>query len=168
MYRGRGDCGIKICCLMSHYKVISNTASNFCKTHRYCDKKFQVFTSIKAVDVIKKLCDRNDGGIGSWMHQQLNPIICDPGSLAIQHTKLLLLTHLPLNKMAATLADDNFKFIFLNENDRILIPFSLKFVSRSPIDNTPALVQVMAWCRTDDKPLPAPILTKFTDAKMRH
>ena len=54
--------------------------------------------------------------------------------------------------MAAILADDTFKGIFLNENDRIPIPISLKFVSRSPIDNTQALVQVMAWHWIGDKP----------------
>ena len=42
--------------------------------------------------------------------------------------------------MAAILADDIFKCIFLNENDRILIQFSLKFVPDGPIDNNPALV----------------------------
>ena len=34
--------------------------------------------------------------------------------------------------MAAILADDNFKCNFLNENDRILIRISVKFVPRSP------------------------------------
>ena len=43
--------------------------------------------------------------------------------------------------MAATVADDNFKCIFLNENDRIPILFSLKFVPGSPIDIESALVQ---------------------------
>ena len=71
----------------------------------------------------------------------------------------ILLTHLPLDKMAAILADDNFKRIFVNENYRIPISFSLKFVPRSPIDNKPALVQVMAWRRRGDKPLPEPMLT---------
>ena len=42
--------------------------------------------------------------------------------------------------MAAILADDNFKCIFFNENDRIPIRISLKFDPRSPIDNKPALV----------------------------
>ena len=70
--------------------------------------------------------------------------------------------------MAATLADDNFKCIFLNETDRIHIWFSLKFVSWSPIDNKPALVQVMVWRQTGAKPLPEPMLTQFTDAYMRH
>ena len=45
------------------------------------------------------------------------------------------LTNLPLDKMVAILADDNFKCIFLNENGRIAIRISLKFVPRSPIDN---------------------------------
>ena len=70
--------------------------------------------------------------------------------------------------MAAILADDIFKCIFLNENDRNPIQISLKFVPRSPIDNKPALVQVMAWRRTGDKPLPESMLPQFPDAYMRH
>ena len=46
--------------------------------------------------------------------------------------------------MAAILADGKFKCIFLNENDRIPIRISLKFVPRGSIDSEPALVQVMA------------------------
>ena len=74
-----------------------------------------------------------------------------------------MLTHSPLDKMAAVLADDIFKCIFLNENDIIPLQISLKFVPRSPVDNKPALVQIMAWHRTGDKPLPQPMLTQFTD-----
>ena len=70
--------------------------------------------------------------------------------------------------MAAILADDIFKIIFLNENDRIQIQISLKIVPRSPMDSKPALVQVMAWHRTGTKPLPEPMLTQFTDAYMRN
>ena len=50
------------------------------------------------------------------------------------------LTHLPLDKMAIILADDTFKCIFLNENDRIPITISLNVVSNGPINNIPALV----------------------------
>ena len=46
-----------------------------------------------------------------------------------------ILTHLTLDKMAAILADDIFKRIFLNENVRIFIQISLKFVPKGPIDN---------------------------------
>ena len=69
------------------------------------------------------------------------------------------LTHLPLDKMAAILADDIFKCIFLNEKFCIVIWISLKFVPKGPIDNKWALVQVMAWHRTGDKPLPGPMMT---------
>ena len=60
--------------------------------------------------------------------------------------------------MAAILADDIFKRIFLNKNGVMLILISLKFVPRSPIDNKPALVHVMAWRRTGDRPLPEPMV----------
>ena len=53
--------------------------------------------------------------------------------------------------------------IFLNENVRISIQISLKFVPKGPIDNKSALVQVMAWCLFSAKPLPEPMLTQFTD-----
>ena len=68
----------------------------------------------------------------------------------------------------ANWADNIFKCISLNENVWILIKISLKFVPRGPIDNKPALVQVIAWCRTSDKPLLEPMLTQFIDAYMRH
>ena len=64
----------------------------------------------------------------------------------------VLLTPLPMDKMDAVLADDNFRCISFNENDRISIRISLKFVPRSSIYNKPALVQVMAWRWTGDKP----------------
>ena len=79
-----------------------------------------------------------------------------------------VLTHLPLDKMAAILADDSFKRIFFNENARISIQISLKFVPNGPIDNKSALVQVMAWHRTGDRSLPEPMLTQFIDAYMWH
>ena len=65
--------------------------------------------------------------------------------------------------MVAILADDFFKCIFLNENYTILIQISL-----SPIDNKPALVQVMAWRRIGVKPLPEPMMAQITDAYRRH
>ena len=40
--------------------------------------------------------------------------------------------------MAAIVAEDMFKQIFLNENGRIPIHISLKFVPRNLIDNKPA------------------------------
>ena len=75
----------------------------------------------------------------------------------------LPLTHLPLDKIAAILADDIFKRIFFNKNIRISIPISLKFLPKGPINNKSALVQVMALHQTGDKRLPKPIMAQFTD-----
>ena len=50
-------------------------------------------------------------------------------------------------------ADDSFKRIFLNENVRITIKISVQFVPKGPINNIPALVQIMAWRRSGNKPL---------------
>ena len=41
--------------------------------------------------------------------------------------------------------DNIFKRIFLNENIWIAINISLSFVPKGPMDNIPALVQIMAW-----------------------
>ena len=58
-------------------------------------------------------------------------------------------------------ADDTFKRIFLNENARISIKFSLKFVPNGQINNIPALVQIMAWRRSGDKPLSEPMMVSL-------
>ena len=39
-----------------------------------------------------------------------------------------------------------------NEDVFFLIKFSLKYVRKGSIDNNPALVQIMAWRRSGDKP----------------
>ena len=74
----------------------------------------------------------------------------------------------PWSKWPPFWQENKFECNFLNENDRIPIRISLTFVPKSPIDNTPALVQVMAWRRTADKPLSEPMLNQFTDTYMRH
>ena len=54
--------------------------------------------------------------------------------------------------------DDTFKRILLNENVRISIKISLKFVPKGPINNNPSLVQIMAWRQSGDKPLSEPMM----------
>ena len=55
-------------------------------------------------------------------------------------------------------ADDTSKRIFLNENVWIPIKISLRCVPKGPINNIPALVQIMAWRRSGDKPLSEPMV----------
>ena len=53
--------------------------------------------------------------------------------------------------------DNIFKYIFLNENASISKNVSLKFVPMGPINNIPALVQIMAWRHSGAKPLSEPM-----------
>ena len=53
-------------------------------------------------------------------------------------------------------ADDTLKRAFLNENIRVSIKISMKFVPNGRIYNNPALVQIMAWRGSGEKPLSEP------------
>ena len=77
--------------------------------------------------------------------------------LAVQGTKTV--NSLRPRQNRRHFADDVFKCNFLNENAWIQIKISLKFVRKGPINNIPALVQIMAWCWTGDKPLSEPVMT---------
>ena len=63
--------------------------------------------------------------------------------------------------MAAFFPDDIFKSIFFNENVQIFIKMSLNSVPKAPINNIPALVQIMAWRRPGDKPLSEPMVVSL-------
>ena len=80
----------------------------------------------------------------------------------------LALTHWGPDNKAAILADDIIKMHILYGIGTIQIQVSLKLVPKGPIDNKAALVQVMAWRRTGDRPLPEPMITKYTDAYIWH
>ena len=74
--------------------------------------------------------------------------------------------HIPVNTLRPRqngrhFADDIFKWIFLNENVWIPIKISLKFVPQGPINNIPALVQIMAWRQPGDKPLSGPMMVRL-------
>ena len=62
---------------------------------------------------------------------------------------------------------DILKCIFFNENDWISIRILLKFVPKFLIDSIPALVQIMAWRLTGDKPLSEPMVVSLL-THMRH
>ena len=56
------------------------------------------------------------------------------------------------------LADNIFKCNFLKENVWISIKISLKFLHKGLIDTMPALVHIVAWRWTGDKPLSEPMM----------
>ena len=56
-------------------------------------------------------------------------------------------------------ADDTFKCFFVYE--KVWISSSLKFVPKGPMNNIPALVQIMAWRRPGDRPLSEPMMVRL-------
>ena len=50
----------------------------------------------------------------------------------------------------------------------IMIDITLRYVLKGPVNNDPALAQIMAWRRKGDKPLSEPNMAKLTVAYMRH
>ena len=55
----------------------------------------------------------------------------------------------------------HFKIYLLNETVLVSIKISLKFIPKGPINNIPALVQIMAWRRPGDKPLSEPMMVSL-------
>ena len=54
--------------------------------------------------------------------------------------------------------DDILTLIFFNEYFWISSKIELKFVSKDPINNNPALAQIMAWHNPSNKPLSEPVM----------
>ena len=74
------------------------------------------------------------------------------------HLKSLALTHWGRDKMDAisqTTFSSAFSWMKMFE---ISVKISLKFVPKGAINNIPALVQIMAWSRSGDKPLFEPMM----------
>ena len=57
---------------------------------------------------------------------------------------------------------------FLYDNLCILIQISLKFAPKFHVHNKPAFVQIMASCKTCNKPLSEWMMAQFTDAYLCH
>ena len=75
-----------------------------------------------------------------------------------QRSNVGLVTHWGRNEH---FADNIFKRIFFNEHVWILMKISLKFVPKGSVNDIPALVQIMAWRRSGDKPLSEPMMVSL-------
>ena len=85
----------------------------------------------------------------------------NPGNLLIPPQRAGNETKLGPRQNGHHFTDDNWKCLFLNENRWILNAISLKFVSSNPINNIPALVQIMPWRRPGDKSLFEPMMVSL-------
>ena len=79
-----------------------------------------------------------------------------------RHSLTDVFNTLRLRQNGRHFVDDILKWIFLNENVWILLKISLKFVPKVQINNIPALDQIMAWRRPDDKPLSEPMMVRLS------
>ena len=100
-------------------------------------------------------------------HVGIRGIVCE-GSLCKQYLLCGFNNSSPPGQNGRLFTDNIFRCIFMNEKFYISITISLKFVPTGPIDNDPALIQIMTWCQIGDKPLSEPMLTWFTDTFMRN
>ena len=91
-----------------------------------------------------------------WLMQQAITAWCNMESLGPQW-----LNTLRPRENWHHFADDIFKYSFLNENVWNPITISLQFVPKVPINNIPALVQLMTWRRPNDKPLSEPMVVSL-------
>ena len=93
--------------------------------------------------------------------------LCEPMLISllihICITQVQWVNTLRLRQNGRHFADDTIKRIFMNENVGIFIKISLKFVPKGPINNIPALVQILACHPPGYKPLSEPMMAYFTD-----
>ena len=88
------------------------------------------------------------------------------GSCPLSESKKMSLRNFRVNTLrpkpnGRSFTDDSFKWIFLNKIVWISLKISLKFVPKGPINNIPALVWIMAWRRSGNKPLSEPMLVSL-------
>ena len=80
---------------------------------------------------------------------------------------LIVITHphsvstLRLRQNHCHFPDNIFKYIFFNENVWISIKISMKFVSKGPINNFAALIQIMSWQQPGGNPLSEPMMVSL-------
>ena len=106
----------------------------------------------------------------AWLYSMC---VCSSDKVRVSYMcKMVLekLTHWGRDTMAAfsqATLSNTFSWMKMLEF-RLRFNWSLILVPKGPINNIPALVQIMAWRRTGNKPLSEPMVTQSNDAYMRH
>ena len=124
---------------------------------------------------LQALCEGNPPVTGGFPSQMASDVASVYMSWCY-HNKLSLIKSFPLDKMAAILADNIFKCIFLNEETLILIKISLKFVLKGPINKNsstgsdnglaPTRRQAIIWTNVD--PVHKHIYVSLGEDELRH
>ena len=96
--------------------------------------------------------DRNKYSQNMEFHRRLT-FVADNNNVCIGLSLKCAYQHIETETKWPPFPDDIFIWIFLNENVWVLLKISLKLAPKGPINNIPALFQIMAWRRPGDKPL---------------
>ena len=98
------------------------------------------------------------------MHHHVKSISTSPSVNDGDYGRLCLwqpMTHWGQDKMDAISQTTVSRAFSSMKNCCILIKFSLKYIRKGAIDNNRALVQIMAWRRSGDKPLSEPMMVRL-------
>ena len=144
------SCGITVMCIPGTYKfLVYRPAITYRKTVSFTTPMAKKF--VKFGESEKWFCRFHCGSPGQ------NDITKNP-----QPSIWACLNTLRPRRNRCHYADDIFKCIFLHEHVWISVEISLKLVPKGPINNIPALVQIMAWRRSGDKPLSEPMMVSLS------
>ena len=138
--------------LKSHLRPINIGKKKDVLTNSSCRRSFRKYP-VQAET-------KNPTGDNNWCRTPTQTLPLVPTSSLPWNRKQYLNTLRP-RQNGRHFADDPFKRIFLNETLRISIKISPNFVPKGPINNIPALVQIMAWRRPGDKPLSEPMMVSL-------
>ena len=94
-------------------------------------------------------------------HLSVHAMIISTFTVKLTSDRVLLFNSLRPRQNGRNFADDTFNRIFVNENVRISVEISLKFVPKGPINDIPALIQIMAWRRPGDNSLSEPVMVSL-------
>ena len=112
------------------------------------------------------ICARINGWVNTREAGDLRRYRAHYDVIVMSHTNVLpitmaVLTYWGRDKIA-TISQTTFSKEFFNQNVQISINISMRFVPKGPINNIPALVQMMVWRRLGEKPLSEPMVTLLT------
>ena len=132
--------------LGNKFTVSAQTIIVYYKFENYSFEIIAISTRGQWVDTfLPTIYDNTNSHIYYWLN-------CNSHQYAVQSCYNTVNTLRP-RQNGRHFPDSIFECIFLNENIWISLKISLKFVSKGPIYNIPALVQSMAWCLPGGKPL---------------
>ena len=132
------------------------------RTHIYIHIYIYIYTYIYILSILGgQLLSWYSGHCRLWVNKYYHSHHShDIGSTYILYQEIIFNT-MRLRQNDRHFADDILNRILLNWNISISNEISLKCVPKYPTNNIPALIQIMAWCPSDNKPISEPMKVSF-------